>query len=367
MPQLRRGRSSSANVAAAEDLECPLCMELPDAEVHQCVNNHFFCGDCLSTHQRSGHAASNKCPTCRVALGDEPVRNRGVEARIGLLPGQCDCGKGMLRKDLKVHMATCEEVVIECPFPGCSMRMPRRDLAAHMNATVDEHVRLAQAHFKELQTARAALASMTCNIELTLHQLNRDGSLEQLDLDYGIDLDLELNLMEPIAGQSEWLEFFSEHTIDLSGCKLSVDITKTPYELDMGNPHVEIPMVRVEIPRELIPAHIIESMAARVARLAEREAEHERWMQVEAMQEEARALMGGLNLKVVTEDGNEIFFKLRETTPMHKLMAACCNRLGVGMHSVRFLFDGQRIDPNQTPQELEMEDGDVIDVVCERT
>jgi small ubiquitin-related modifier len=33
---------------------------------------------------------------------------------------------------------------------------------------------------------------------------------------------------------------------------------------------------------------------------------------------------------------------------------------------VRFLFDGQRLNSNQTPQELEMEDGDVIDVMVEQ-
>ena len=31
--------------------------------------------------------------------------------------------------------------------------------------------------------------------------------------------------------------------------------------------------------------------------------------------------------------------------------------------SVRFLFDGSRINEHQTPSDLEMEDGDVIDVV----
>jgi len=73
-----------------------------------------------------------------------------------------------------------------------------------------------------------------------------------------------------------------------------------------------------------------------------------------------------LSLKVVTQDGNEIFFKCKQTTPLQKLMTAFCNRQGVATQSVRFLFDGSRINPNQTPQELEMEDGDVIDVMVEQ-
>lgn len=72
-----------------------------------------------------------------------------------------------------------------------------------------------------------------------------------------------------------------------------------------------------------------------------------------------------LNMKLVTQDGNEIFFKCKYTTPLQKVMTAFCNRQGVAMNSVRFLFDGSRISSNQTPFELRMEDGDVVDVMIE--
>merc|ERR1712230_258322 len=73
-----------------------------------------------------------------------------------------------------------------------------------------------------------------------------------------------------------------------------------------------------------------------------------------------------INLKVVTQDGNEIYFKCKQTTPLQKLMHAFCNRQGVSMNSVRFLFDGNRINETQTPSQLDMEDGDVIDVMVEQ-
>jgi len=85
-----------------------------------------------------------------------------------------------------------------------------------------------------------------------------------------------------------------------------------------------------------------------------------------ADEEEKKPDANQLNLKVVTQDGNEIFFKCKMTTPLQKLMQAFCNRQGVALNSVRFLFDGQRLSANQTPQELEMEDGDVIDVMVEQ-
>jgi len=51
-------------------------------------------------------------------------------------------------------------------------------------------------------------------------------------------------------------------------------------------------------------------------------------------------------------------------TPMQRLMTAFCNRQGVSMSSIRFLFDGSRVSPFQTPHELELEEGDVIDVMA---
>lgn len=70
-----------------------------------------------------------------------------------------------------------------------------------------------------------------------------------------------------------------------------------------------------------------------------------------------------ISLKVVSQDGNEIFFKIKRSTPLHKLMRAFCNRQGVSEANVRFLFDGTRIQQDDTPEMLEMEDDDVVDVM----
>ena len=73
-----------------------------------------------------------------------------------------------------------------------------------------------------------------------------------------------------------------------------------------------------------------------------------------------------ITCKVVTQDGNEISIALKFETRMMRLMTAFCNRQGVSLGSVRFLFDGSRINPDQTPVELEFEDGEVIDVMVEQ-
>ena len=38
----------------------------------------------------------------------------------------------------------------------------------------------------------------------------------------------------------------------------------------------------------------------------------------------------------------------------------------LAINNVRFLFDGERLNENQTPKELNMESGDEIDVVIEQ-
>ncbi|KAI9308814.1 ubiquitin-related domain-containing protein [Cunninghamella echinulata] len=73
-----------------------------------------------------------------------------------------------------------------------------------------------------------------------------------------------------------------------------------------------------------------------------------------------------INLKVVGNDSNEVFFKIKRSTPLRKLMDAYCDRQGKSSGSVRFLYDGGRLLPTNTPEELDMEDGDSIDVMIEQ-
>lgn len=48
-------------------------------------------------------------------------------------------------------------------------------------------------------------------------------------------------------------------------------------------------------------------------------------------------------------------------------MEAYCSRQGVQQASVRFLYDGERLKDDQTPESLNMEDDDVIDAVAQQT
>ena len=51
---------------------------------------------------------------------------------------------------------------------------------------------------------------------------------------------------------------------------------------------------------------------------------------------------------------------------MSKVFNAYAKRKGVQGNALRFLLDGQRINPEQTPGDLELEDQDQIDCVLEQ-
>jgi len=68
-----------------------------------------------------------------------------------------------------------------------------------------------------------------------------------------------------------------------------------------------------------------------------------------------------LNIKV-TDNNNEVFFKIKRTTQLKKLMDAFCDRQGKMPSTVRFLFDGQRVNATDSPDSLDMADGDTLEV-----
>eukprot|EP00918_Siedleckia_nematoides_P073957 GHVU01161573.1.p1 GENE.GHVU01161573.1~~GHVU01161573.1.p1 ORF type:complete len:196 (-),score=29.55 GHVU01161573.1:315-827(-) len=65
-------------------------------------------------------------------------------------------------------------------------------------------------------------------------------------------------------------------------------------------------------------------------------------------------------VRVRSPDGNDVFFKARSSSVMKKSMNVYCNRLGLNMGLVRFLFNGDLLDASMTFGDAGLEDGDVI-------
>ena len=73
-----------------------------------------------------------------------------------------------------------------------------------------------------------------------------------------------------------------------------------------------------------------------------------------------------LHLRVKDQNGFETFFRVQRKTKMRKVFSAYATKVGVPLDALRFLLDGQRVDPADTFQTLELEDGDQIDCVLEQ-
>lgn len=73
-----------------------------------------------------------------------------------------------------------------------------------------------------------------------------------------------------------------------------------------------------------------------------------------------------IQLKVVDPEGNETHFMIGRSTRLGKLMEAVSATRGVSPGGMRFMFDGARINPEDTPQLLGMDMHDTIDVAVQQ-
>ncbi|KAK7239651.1 small ubiquitin-related modifier protein [Aureococcus anophagefferens] len=73
-----------------------------------------------------------------------------------------------------------------------------------------------------------------------------------------------------------------------------------------------------------------------------------------------------LNIRIRHWSGEVTFFGVKKTTQLDKVFNAYSQRKGINVMTLRFLFDGQRVLSGQTPQDIDMEDGDQLDCTLEQ-
>jgi len=88
------------------------------------------------------------------------------------------------------------------------------------------------------------------------------------------------------------------------------------------------------------------------------------------MEETKPKLEGGsdsvISVKVKDQSGGEVVFKIKPSTKFGRVREAYCQKKAWDVGQVRFVFDGSRIRPEQTPEEIGLEDGDVSTLVLFR-
>ena len=84
------------------------------------------------------------------------------------------------------------------------------------------------------------------------------------------------------------------------------------------------------------------------------------------MADEAKPEVNKINVRVKNQGGEEIHFALKSTTKLSKMMQAYADRQGQPVDSFRFVFDGERLNPDHTVDDAGLEDQDSIDAFQEQ-
>ena len=108
-------------------LECPVCLMLPEGEVHQCNEGHCCCVGCWK------RLDPRRCPECRQPL-PQANRNRAAERAIAALEWSCEhCGEATTRGAKAAHLFACPQWPTTCAArdAGCDWAGVRVEQAAH--------------------------------------------------------------------------------------------------------------------------------------------------------------------------------------------------------------------------------------------
>ena len=73
---------------------------------------------------------------------------------------------------------------------------------------------------------------------------------------------------------------------------------------------------------------------------------------------------GGIELRLQTKDrrSQAVLVTIFPTEQMKEVMDKYVQKSGISREKVKFFFDGEELEENQTAEELEMEGGECIDV-----
>ena len=139
-------------------IQCRYCSELfrrHNIEVHQnehCPKRSFscdYCGDFESTYE---DVTTNHWPMCAKYL----------------VPCPNGCGETFQHQIVESHTDNeCPLTVIECDFKhvGCEMKLPRKDMSAHLKENIISHMSLHVASFKLLKEENEQLKKQVTRLE----------------------------------------------------------------------------------------------------------------------------------------------------------------------------------------------------------
>ena len=176
-------------------IKCLHCSELflrPDIEDHQgqkCHRRPFSCEYCKTFKSTCEKLTANHWPVCRSY--PMPCTNK--------------CGETLQRQNLENHIANdCPLTIINCDFQhvGCEVRLPRKDMPAHLKESVALHLSRNTEYSKQIK-AELLRVEREKNTELAT-QMQRLNKLETKQITETVKLKADQANLQERINEMEW-------------------------------------------------------------------------------------------------------------------------------------------------------------------
>jgi hypothetical protein len=194
----------------ADALECPVCLTLPEGEVHQCTEGHCYCLDCWL------RLAPRRCPECRQPL-PQANRNRAAERAIAAL---------------ERHAVVAHECTADGPGLTGKWAAPLRS-----SFTI---------------TARGRGGQRLCSGGATFRVKVRGQGIVEAEVSDKLDGTYQVELTYPISGKYEVLVSLDRTKIPIKGSPFAVTVLPARpaprYDVPPGWPPTDTPLPPPPLP-----------------------------------------------------------------------------------------------------------------------
>ena len=59
-----------------------------------------------------------------------------------------------------------------------------------------------------------------------------------------------------------------------------------------------------------------------------------------------------IEVKVKSQDGRQLYFRINRSTPLQRLLVAYCQRINIDYKTMQFVYNGNRVTAKQTPEQV---------------
>jgi hypothetical protein len=129
---------------------CPVCLDIPKADIFMCSNSHNICSDC---HEKLPEPKN--CPSCRQSYDEKLRRNFSMEQVVASLGNivvkckffKCGCSRLAKKDEIVQHESLCPFQLVQCPAKDCGQQISMNGFISHCTRANHKLFNLGRAEF----------------------------------------------------------------------------------------------------------------------------------------------------------------------------------------------------------------------------